>query len=135
MALADEILTAVSQVESNDSRIVLTLLARVHTDILERLDAIARDENRIKTIALNGLTGTHHSDHEWLAKHKSALETVATRRTSGGYCDIAQRIMEDEQDGRARRKRIGDAMVERALWVVLVLAVAAIAPDLFGWLK
>lgn len=135
MALADEILTAVSQVESNDSRIVLTLLARVHTDILERLDTIARDENRIKTIALNGLTGTHHSDHEWLAKHKSVLETVATRRTPGGYCDIAQRIMDDEQDGKTRRKRISDAMVERALWVVLVLAIAAIAPDLFGWLK
>lgn len=135
MALGDDILSAVNRVESNDSRVVLTLLARVHTDILERLDAIARDESRIKQIALNGLTATHHDDHVWLAKNRPSLERVVARRNEASYCDVAQRIVDDERDGKVRRKRIGDAVVERLLWVALVMTAAAFAPDIFGFLK
>ena len=135
MALGDDILSAVSQVESNDSRIVLTLLARVHTDILERLDAIGRDEARIKQIALNGLTETHHADHQWLVKYRPALGAVALRHDPSGYCDVAKRMMQDEADSKSRKQRIGDAVVERVLWVILVLVAAALAPDLLGWLK
>lgn len=130
-ALNDEILAAVNAVESQDSRIVLTLLARVHADILTRLDAIHRDEQRIKNIALNGLTDTHHDDHAWLARHRPALEASisfsAERAELGGYCDFAARKIAEEKENATSKRRISEALIVDGAKAVAMFVLGAVA--------
>lgn len=115
--LNDEILAAVNEVQSPDSRIVLTLLARVHGDILTRLDRIYADEQRIKSIALNGLTDTHHSDHDWLARNRPGLEMAGNlareRAALGGLCEYAARKSKEEDEAKTTRRVILSSVAEK----------------------
>lgn len=138
-SLNDEILSAVSQVESQDSRVILTLMARVHTDILTRLDKIYSDEQRIKSIALNGLSNTHHEDHTWLSKNRHGLENVLAfsvdRKKLGGYCDFAARKLEEEKHTQQTKRSIFSGVTTHILTSAISIAVTLIALGFVTWIE
>jgi hypothetical protein len=134
--LNSEILAAIGQVQDADSRVMLSLLARVHADISSRLDRILADERRIKDIVLNGHTEVHSEDHVWLAKYRPLLEAAVEfdrhRAQLGGYCDFAHRQIEAEKAEKASKRNIRDTWVADMLKLATVFALGVLTNHFFG---
>lgn len=134
--LNSEILAAIGQVQDADSRVMLTLLARVHADISMRLDRILADEKRIKDIVLNGHTERHSDDHVWLAKYRPLLESVVEfyrrRAQLGGYCDYAHKQIESEKAAAASKRGIRDSWIADMLKLGTVFVLGVLTNHFLG---
>ena len=155
-SLKAHIYEAMSEVEGSDTRVLLTMMARM-IDVQERahLDMIALVEKRFTDVAamqklvLNGTADTHHEDHEYLKEvkvmmHKlePALELSVERSKFGGYCDYADRKIREEarlkeiaerdaQDTKSKRSALKYDLAQKLAWALGAIVLWALLPDVW----
>lgn len=126
MSANDDIISAIAKTEDANMKVVLLLLHGVLDEISTKIDAMAADEKGLRAAVLNGYEPVHHAHHEWIeAQIKFHDSNVEHHKW------VAKRMREEEEDERASkesRRTIRNALIERALWVVITAAAGA------GWL-
>jgi sirohydrochlorin ferrochelatase len=135
--LRDDILIAMTKVEDSTYRIVLSLMLRVIAaqqkllkEMVDRLDTVIEDEQRIKEIVLNGHLGEHTRHHDFIGKHftnsdefEYAINWAATK-------------MREERESSSENKRFMRRSVERiiitSVMFLLGFHASKLIPHLFG---
>ena len=122
--LKKDVYEALSEVEGADTRVMLTMMARMidvqdhaYADIISLIDRRFNDVKAMQQLVLNGNAETHHEDHEYLKDvrvmlqgFQPALELATERIQYGGYCDYADRMLREE----ARMKLVAETDAEKA---------------------
>lgn len=103
-----EIISQIAKTEDANVKVVLLMLLGVLDEISTKIDAMRNDEDGLRAAVLNGHEPVHHEHHEW----------------------VARKIREEEEDAKAVKdswRMIRDGLLEKFIWVVLVLAAGS------GW--
>lgn len=138
IAPKDAILQALADESDQKVKMLLLLMLSAIEDIGGKLDAVLQNEERIKTMVLNGHAPVHHADHEWIGRRRKtderdlrvlawAEEAMANdhiNRKRNAWVDAKMR--DDAADADSRRT-IRDKWLERIVWAVTVLAALGIA--------
>lgn len=133
----DDILQALADESDHKVKMLLLLMLSAIEDIGGKLDAVLQNEERIKTMVLNGHAPVHHADHEWIGRRRKTderdLRVLAwaeeamihdhINRKRGAWVDAKMR---DEDADTDSRRALRDRWLERVVWVITVLAVGGV---------
>lgn len=133
----DAILKALADESDHKVKMLLLLMLSAIEDIGGKLDAVLQNEERIKTMVLNGHAPVHHADHEWIGRRRKTderdLRVLAwaeeamihdhINRKRGAWVDAKMR---DEDADTDSRRALRDRWLERVVWAVTVLAVGGV---------
>jgi hypothetical protein len=107
------ILKAIADCKDDNMRAVLLLMLAVLEEIGSKIDAAMSDERTLREMVLNGHSGVHDGDHEWIAEcREKRVEEV---------CVWAREKMRKEADAHASKRKISEEIIGKA--VVAALAV------------
>jgi hypothetical protein len=135
--LRDDILIAMTKVEDSTYRIVLSLMLRVIAaqqkllkEMVDRLDTVIEDEQRIKEIVLNGHIKAHTIHHDFLAKQLASSDEFeyAIRWA-------AQKMKEERENNTDRKRRLSNIVEKLLLGGILFLIgfhAQKFLPHMFG---
>lgn len=134
----DAILQALADESDQKVKMLLLLMLSAIEDIGGKLDAMLRNEERIKTMVLNGHAPVHHADHEWIGRRRKtderdlrvitwAEEAMANDHINNKRNAWVDAKMRDEVADLDSRRSIRDKWLERIVWAVTVLAALGIA--------
>jgi hypothetical protein len=137
--LRKDMLEALGSIEDPGQRIVLMLLLRSMDDISRKLDKVLSDEAKIKHIVLNGHSEAHDAHHKWIDTQlpktndiEHAVTFVKNRIDNKGLCSYATRKLKEEEDNSASKRKIGESIVEKILYAILVFLVGVVFSSHFG---
>lgn len=130
----DAILKALADESDRKVKMLLLLMLSAIEDIGGKLDAVLANEDRIRTLVLNGHAPVHHSDHEWIGRRRKtderdlrvlawaeeAMSHEDTNRKRHAWVDA--RMRDDVADKDSRRV-IRDKWLERVVWAATLLVV------------
>jgi len=133
----DAILKALADESDHKVKMLLLLMLSAIEDIGGKLDAVLQNEERIKTMVLNGHAPVHHADHEWIGRRRKTderdLRVLAwaeeamihdhINRKRGAWVDAKMR---DEDADTDSRRALRDRWLERVVWAITVLAVGGV---------
>jgi hypothetical protein len=156
-SVKDEILDHLSEVESVEYRILLTMMLKMQSEYSELLSnsfallqaqlaqiqaeisRIQKSEDELKRIVLNGHASVHDDDHEWIREKRrldEACGKLISSHTKEGLCEHAKAQAEKEAVTKKRLWDVGDKVagtVATALVMfVLGLVIAKLFPHLMG---
>lgn len=134
----DAILQALANESDQKVKMLLLLMLSAIEDIGGKLDAVLQNEERIKTMVLNGHAPVHHADHEWIGRRRKtderdlrvitwAEESMANDHINNKRNAWVDAKMRDEVADIDSRRAIRDKWLERVAWAVTVLAALGIA--------
>jgi hypothetical protein len=158
--LKANIYEAMGSVEGADTRVMLTMMARMidvqeraHSDMISLIDRRFTDVAAMQKLVLNGTADTHHEDHEYIKEVKNmmhgfepALKLASERMKFGGYCDYADRMMREEvrlkeiaereaQEARSKRAALKYDIAQKLAWAVGAILIYALLPDVWKTLQ
>lgn len=134
----DAILQALADESDQKVKMLLLLMLSAIEDIGGKLDAVLANEERIRTMVLNGHAPVHHADHEWIGRRRKTderdLRVLAWAEEAMShdhinrkrYAWVDAKMRDDAADADSRRS-IRDKWMERIVWAVTVLAAWGIA--------
>lgn len=134
----DAILQALADESDQKVKMLLLLMLSAIEDIGGKLDAVLANEERIRTMVLNGHAPVHHADHEWIGRRRKTderdLRVLAWAEEAMShdhinrkrYAWVDAKMRDDAADADSRRA-IRDKWLERIVWAVTVLAALGIA--------
>lgn len=134
----DAILQALADESDQKVKMLLLLMLSAIEDIGGKLDAVLANEERIRTMVLNGHAPVHHADHEWIGRRRKTderdLRVLAWAEEAMShdhinrkrYAWVDAKMRDDAADAESRRS-IRDKWLERIVWAVTVLAALGIA--------
>jgi len=134
----DAILQALADESDQKVKMLLLLMLSAIEDIGGKLDAVLANEERIRTMVLNGHAPVHHADHEWIGRRRKTderdLRVLAWAEEAMShdhinrkrYAWVDAKMRDDAADADSRRS-IRDKWLERIVWAVTVLAAWGIA--------
>ena len=146
-----DIINQMGEVEDQDSRVLLTLLLRLHEEMTQSFNAhfvtlnahliqihteiakLQRTDDQIKTLVLNGHTEVHTDDHNWIAQQRkieAACGLVLNKHGEDGLCEHARQMIEDAKVAKVRRWKVMDGLAEKLILVLLGILAAAMFPHL-----
>ena len=134
----DDIIQALANESDQKVKMLLLLMLSAIEDIGGKLDAVLQNEERIKTMVLNGHAPVHHADHEWIGRRRKtderdlrvitwAEESMANDHINNKRNAWVDAKMRDEVADIDSRRAIRDKWLERVVWAVTVLAALGIA--------
>lgn len=134
----DAILQALADESDQKVKMLLLLMLSAIEDIGGKLDAVLQNEERIKTMVLNGHAPVHHADHEWIGRRRKtderdlrvitwAEESMANDHINNKRNAWVDAKMRDEDADTDSRRALRDRWLERIVWAVTVLAALGIA--------
>ena len=137
----DAILQALADESDQKVKMLLLLMLSAIEDIGGKLDAVLQNEERIKTMVLNGHAPVHHADHEWIGRRRKtderdlrvldwASEAMAHDHINRKRSAWVDAKMSDEVADIDSRRAIRDKWLERIVWAVTVLAAWGVAQGL-----
>ena len=112
--LQDEIAVALSEVSDPGQKAILLLMMRGFGQISAEIKSMRADIPGLREAVLNGHAPVHHDDHEWIAAQR------AKQPERDKCCAWCADKMAEEADDIASRRKIRDALVEKAIWSVLI---------------
>jgi hypothetical protein len=135
--LRDDILSAMTKVEDSTYRVILSLMLRVISaqqkllkEMVDRLDLVIEDEQRIKEIVLNGHNSDHHHHHDWLHKQLTNQDELEYAMK------WAAKKMAEEECDRTAFKSARRSLIEKVLIAGITFVIGFHAskfiPALFG---
>lgn len=138
-SLRKDILDAMATVQDPGMRVVLMLLHRGLDSINRKIDLVLADEDKWKTMVLNGGAATHTDEHHWMrafaaewTEYKPMMDIVKDRHHNGGHCDYAKRMIDLEKDDAQSKRRVRDGVIEKLLWVAILLTTGALGSKYLG---
>jgi polyribonucleotide nucleotidyltransferase len=135
--LQEDILSAMTKVEDSTYRLILSLMLRVISaqqkllkEMVDRLDTVIDDEQRMREIVLNGHDMMHHKHHDWLEKQlANSDELEYAMRWAAGK-------MAEEKEQRSNFKRSRNSVVEKifiaGITFIFGFHINKLMPYLFG---
>jgi hypothetical protein len=143
-----DILEQLSEIESPEYRVVLTLMLRMQDEtnvyfstlqshliqIHGELSKMQRSEDQIKQLVLNGHTEDHSRHHHWIdsqMKLDAACGVVLNRHGEDGLCEHARQMIEDKNVIKRRTWKVQD-MITMGLVLILL---ASLFPNLVHYFK
>lgn len=134
----DAILQALADESDQKVKMLLLLMLSAIEDIGGKLDAVLQNEERIKTMVLNGHAPVHHADHEWIGRRRKtderdlrvitwAEESMANDHINNKRNAWVDAKMRDEVADIDSRRALRDRWLERVVWAVTVLAAWGVA--------
>lgn len=137
----EAILAELAEESDQKAKRLLLLLLSAIENIGEKLDAVLENEDRLRTLVLNGHAPVHHDDHEWVGRRRKTDERDlrvlawaeaqmkqddAIRRRST-WVDAQMQEAEAEKDSR---RALRDKWLERVMWSLTVVAALGISHGL-----
>lgn len=110
MTAKTDIMAVIAKTDDQNMKAVLILMLAVLEEISDEIRAMRSDEVGLREAVLNGHTHVHDAHHEWV-------------------CEKIRQEKEEFSDDKHSRRKIRDALIERALWAALVVLLASL-----GWL-
>lgn len=92
--------------------------------IERKLDAVLKDEKKLKELVLNGHNDKHHDHHDWIEEH------IKSDRELRPVCEWAKAKMEEDAEAMKSRKGAWQKFIEGAT----SNAGALIAAGAIGWM-
>lgn len=147
--LKRDILAEMAKIEDMNYRLTLSLVLRV-IDVQDRLvlqmydklDALIKDENRIREVALNGHEAHHHEHHDWLEKNlfkgdglDYALKLAEVHRPNNGQCAWSAKKIAEEQAQQAENKKAGRDFVRQGFFALMLFLAGVLAQDLVDYIR
>ena len=105
------ILKAIADCKDDNMRAVLLLMLAVLEEIGSKIDSVMSDEKTIREMVLNGHSGIHDNDHEWIAQFRESRP--------GGKCAFVLRKEREEAEAAASKRKISEEVVSKILIAVL----------------
>ena len=106
MSAKQAVMAAIAKTEDQNVKAIMILMLEIMEEIVGKIDALRADEKGLREAVLNGHTACHDEHHEWIAKR------------------IADEAEEAKANAASARK-IRDGLLEKVLWLLLVLASGA----------
>lgn len=110
MSAKAEIISVIAKTDDPNMKAVLILMLAVLEEISDEIRLMRNDEQGLREAVLNGHTNVHDAHHEWIE------EKIRQEK-------------DDAKDDKQSRRKIRDALIERALWAALVVLIAGL-----GWM-
>lgn len=124
MSAKTDIMAVIARTDDSNMKAVLILMLAVLEEIGGEIRAMRADEQGLREAVLNGHSHVHDSHHEWLSHRIAANNCESTCKW------VEERIEREKaeiENDEASRRKIRDALIERGLWAVLILAASS------GW--
>ena len=147
-----DILEQLSEIESPEYRVVLTLMLRMQDEtnvyfstlqshliqIHGELSKMQRSEDQIKQLVLNGHTEDHSKHHSWIdnqMKLDAACGVVLNRHGEDGLCEHARQMLEEREVAKRRQWKMVDGIYEKVGLILFAVFAAALFPHLATYFK
>ena len=147
----DDIINQMGEVDDQSSRVLLTLLLRLHEEMTHNFSAhfttlnahmiqihteiakLQRTDDQIKTLVLNGHTEVHTDDHNWIAQQRkieAACGLVLNNHDEDGLCEVARKALKEAEVSERRKWKIMDNLSETLVLVLIGIIAAALFPNI-----
>lgn len=132
--LRENMLSQMATIEDSNLRSIFSLLIQMvdmnlsfQHRVIDKIDAVLRDEARIKEIVLNGHVVNHRYHHDWIEENllktdklKHVIRLSEGHRQEGVYCKWAADKMEEEKQMKKANKTSVRNIVEKLLYALLI---------------
>ena len=134
--LREQMLSQMATIDDANMRSIFSLLIQMvdinlsfQHRVINKIDAVLRDEARIKEIVLNGHVVNHRKHHDWLEENLirsdkllHVLKLSEGHRMDGVYCKWAADKMEEEKQFRKANKSSVRNVLEKIFYAVLIFS-------------